>query len=196
MSGYTVEFKKPYNFEGETYSSIDLGGLEKLTIQDAIEAQRQLFGKDEAAMRLCESSTAFVMLTAAKATQRPIEFFSLMPRLMFKKVYDKVFSYLNVDLNVENHIMQLASPVEYKGKTYNCVDLNGIADLNTLNESDAENRMTKAGFIAIGNNGTNYLYCCAIASMASGIEEEFFTSLPIRELAKLRIAVNDESFFE
>ena len=42
----------------------------------------------------------------------------------------------------------------------------------------------------------NYLYACVIASMATGIPEDFFTSLPLYELLKLKNAVNDADFFE
>ena len=39
-----VELARPYGFEGKEYGEIDLTGLEKLTVQDAIDVQRQLFG--------------------------------------------------------------------------------------------------------------------------------------------------------
>ena len=59
-----------------TDAEIDLAGLDKLTVQDAINAQRQLFNEREpAAMLLCETTTAFVRILAAKATGLPIEFF-------------------------------------------------------------------------------------------------------------------------
>ena len=45
-----VELAKPYVFEGKEYGEIDLTGLEKLTVQDAIDVQRQLFGEGEAVM--------------------------------------------------------------------------------------------------------------------------------------------------
>lgn len=35
-------------------------------------------------------------------------------------------------------MMQLGKPHSYKGKEYREIDLNGVADLNTLNESEAE----------------------------------------------------------
>lgn len=54
-----VKLEKPYVFENTEYQEIDLTGLEKLTIQDAIDAQRQLFGEQEvAAAVLCETTTA------------------------------------------------------------------------------------------------------------------------------------------
>ena len=39
-----VELARPYGFEGKEYGEIDLTGLEKMTVQDAIDVQRQLFG--------------------------------------------------------------------------------------------------------------------------------------------------------
>ena len=44
------------------FTEIDLGGLDKLTIRDAIDAQRDLFGQQEVASSLlCETTTAFAM---------------------------------------------------------------------------------------------------------------------------------------
>jgi len=190
-----VELNKPYVFEGKEYPEIDLSGLDKLTIQDAIDAQRQLFGEQEvAAAVLCETTTAFARTIAAKATEQPIEFFKLMPRGVSRRVAATVRGYLNVDSTTENHVMRLVKPCIYKGKTYQDIDLNGIADLNSLNESEAEDRMAREGFV-VTENATNYLYACVIASMATGIPEEFFTSLPLYELLKLKNAVNDADFF-
>lgn len=190
-----VKLNRPYVFEGKEYTEIDLFGLDKLTIQDAIDTQRQLFGEQEvAAAVLCETTTAFARTIAAKATEQPIEFFKLMPRGVSRRVAAAVRSYLNVDSTTENHVMRLVKPCTYKGKTYQDIDLNGIADLNSLNESEAENRMAREGFV-VTENATNYLYACVIASMATGIPEEFFTSLPLYELLKLKNAVNDADFF-
>ncbi|MFR8333713.1 MAG: hypothetical protein ACLU9S_16210 [Oscillospiraceae bacterium] len=63
--------------------------------------------------------------------------------------------YMNADDETENHVMQLEKPHSYKGKKYREIDLNGVADLNTLNESEAENRLAREGF-AVTENGTNY----------------------------------------
>ena len=183
-----VELARPYGFEGKEYGEIDLTGLEKLTVQDAIDVQRQLFGEGEAAASvLCETTTAFARAMAVKATGMPIEFFKLMPRGAFKRVAGAV-------RRTENHVMHLEKPRHYKGKEYRDIDLNGVADLNTLNESEAENRMAREGFV-VTENSTNYLYSCVIAAMATGIPEEFFTTLPLYELLKLKNAVNDADFF-
>lgn len=190
-----VKLAKPYVFEGKEYPEIDLSGLDKLTIKDAIDAQRQLFGEQEvAAAVLCETTTAFARTIAVKATELPIEFFKLMPRGISRRVAAAVRGYLNVDSTTENHVIHLVKPCHYKGKQYQEIDLNGIADLNSLNESEAENRLAREGFV-VTENATNYLYACVIASMATGIPEEFFTGLPLYELLKLKNAVNDPDFF-
>lgn len=191
-----VTFAKPYVFENKEYPEIDLTDLDKLTIQDAIDTQRQLFGEQEvAASILCETTTAFARNIAAKASGLPIEFFKLMPRGAMKRVLVAVRNYVNADGETVDHVMPLGKPYTYKGKGYESIDLNGVADLNSLHESEAENRIARAGFV-VTENSTNYLYACVIASMATGLPEEFFTGLPLCEVIKLKNSVNDAGFFE
>lgn len=191
-----IDLGKPYKFEGTEYTEIDLSGLDKLTVKDAIDIQRQLFNEREvAAAMLTETTTAFARAVAAKATELPIEFFKLMPRGASRRVMGAVRGYMNIPADTENHVMRLAKPVHFKGKTYAEVDLNGIADLNSMNESEAENRMARAGFV-VTETSYNFLYPCILASMATGLPEEFFTGLPLYETLKLKNAVNDSGFFE
>lgn len=192
---YLLKLTRPYVFEGTEYAEIDMSGLEKLTVQDAIDAQRQLFSEGEtAAMLLCETTSAFARALAAKATGLPIEFFKQMPRGAARRVCGMVRAYMNVDSNTENHVMRLEKPYTFDGKQYTEVDLNGVADLNSLNESAAENRLTRAGFM-VTETAYNYLYACVIASMATELPEGFFTGLPLCEVLKLKNAVNDADFF-
>ena len=171
QSERVIDLGKPYKFEGTEYTSIDLSGLDKLTVKDAIDAQRQLFNEREvAAAMLCETTTAFARAGVVR-------------------------NYMNVDAATENHVMQLEEPYHFKGQTYTEVDLNGIADLNSMNESEAENRLARAGFM-VTETSFNYLFACILASMATGLPEEFFTGLPLREVLKLKNAVNDSGFFE
>lgn len=191
-----VVFGKPYVFEEKEYPEIDLTDLDKLTVQDAIDTQRQLFGEQEvAASVLCETTTAFARSIAAKASGQPIEFFKLLPRGAMKRIVVAVRNYLNADGETMNHVMPLEQTYHYKGKEYKDIDLNGVADLNSLHESEAENRLARAGFV-VTENSTNYLYACVIASMATGLPEEFFTGLPLCEVIKLKNSVNDAGFFE
>lgn len=191
-----IDLGKPYVFEGQEYTSVDLSGLDKLTVKDAIDAQRQLINEGEmAAAMLCEATTAFARAIAAKAAELPIEFFKLMPRGGSRKVVAAVRAHLNTAAETENHVMPLEAPYHFKGKTYTDVDLNGIANLNSMNESEAENRMAREGFMVM-ETSFNYLFACVLASMATGLPEEFFTGLPLREVLKLKNAVNDSGFFE
>ncbi len=191
-----ITFNKPYKFEGTEYTEIDLSGLDKLTIKDAIDIQKQLTAKREvAATVLTETSTAFARMVIAKATGYPIEFFEVMPRSLSKQVQQAVMMYLNIDTQTENHVMTFDKPYSFEGKSYKDIDLSKIGDLTSLNESEAENRMAREGIIS-PDNTANYFYSCILASMATGQPEEFFTGLPFKEILKLKLAVNDSSFFE
>lgn len=189
-----VKGKTPFTFEGKTYHELDLNGLEELTIQAAVDAQRELMGQqEEAAMLLAETTTAFSLALAAKATGKPIELFKLLPIGWAKRVVNAVRGYMNGEA-AEGHRMKLDTPYEYEGETYSEIDLSGVADLNAMHLSEAENRMTKAGFL-VTENSFNFLYACIIGGMAVKKPEAFFLGLPLRELLKLKAAVNDADFF-
>ena len=131
-----VELPRPYTFEGEEHNEIDLSGLDALTVQDAIKIQHDLFmERDVAAAVLCETTTSFACSIAAKASGQPVEFFKLMPRWGVKRVVSAVRAYLNVDADTENHVMRLKKAQNFEGKSYQEIDLSGIADLNSMNES-------------------------------------------------------------
>ena len=191
-----VKFSKPYHCEGKEYTEVDLSGLEGLTVKDAIDVQRQLFNQQEvAASLLTETTTAFARALAVKATGKPVEFFQQMPRGASRLVRRAVQEYMNVENSTENHVMRLEKPYPFDGKEYKEIDLNGIADLSSMHDSAAENRMAREGFM-VTETSFNYLYACVIASMAAKLPEDFFTGLPLYETVKLKNAVNDGGFFE
>ena len=189
-------FNRPYVFEGTEYKEVDLSGIRNLTIMDAIQAQKDLINQRElAAAILMETTTAFARIIAAKATGLPIEFFKLMPRGRNNELVKTVQSYFNVEQKTENHVLKFENPYTFEGELYTEVNLCAIADLNSMNESAAENRMAVMGF-AITETKTNYYYSCVLASMATNKPEAFFTGLPLCETLKLKNAVNDPDFFE
>jgi hypothetical protein len=191
-----VKLAKPYVFEGKEYDEIDLRGIQKLTVNDAIDAQAGLIGKGEmAAALITERSTAFAREIAQRGTGLPIEFFKYMPRGVWKKTQKAVLSMLSYDKDTEGHVMEFEEPYSYEGVVYTKIDLNGLYDLTCLNESEAENKLTSRG-ILITEPTYNYYYACILASMATGRPEEFYTGLPIKETLKLKVAVNDSDFFE
>ena len=190
-----IRFRNPYCFEGREYTELDLSGLDSLTVQDAVDAQRKLFDQqEEAASLLTETTTAFARMIAVKATGYPVEFFQQMPRGLNKLVSNAVRIHLNGKKKTEHHVMYLEKPYFFKGREYTEIDLKGVADLTSMHESHAENRMTREGFF-VTETSFNYLYACVIASMAAGLPEEFFTGLPLTEVVKLKNAVNHADFF-
>ncbi len=195
-----IEFEKPYRFEGKEYTSIDLSGVAKLTIADAAAAQSRLIESgDPAASLVTERSTAFAMEIAALGCVplQPREFFKLMPRGKAKAVQRYVISELrltNDDTSGKN-VMKFKKPYTFNGKTYESVDLSGLADMTSMNEMEAENRLTRGGVTYI-DPAYCYMYNCIMASMATGLPEEFFTGLPFGELLNLKAAVNNPDFLE
>ena len=200
-NGIIVKFTKPYVFENEEYTEVDMTGLQNLTIQDAINAQAAIFSEHEdTSMSLCEMGTAFAREIAAKASGLPIEFFKLMPIRESRKVKQTVQNFMDVEDLTENNVVHLHEPYTFTKsdktqQTYTEIDLSGIADLNSMNESEAENRLLRAGFLPV-NMQFNTLYACVIASMGTGLPQEFFTGLPIKETMIIKNAATDKSFFE
>ncbi len=191
-----VKFAKPYNFERTEYTELDLSGLDSLTIQDAIDTQKRMIESGEAAaMQLCENTTVFACTLAAQTTKLPIEFFKLMPRQMMGQVRAEVRKATNGNVKCTGSIMQFESPYEFNGKVHFQVNLCGVADINALQESAAENTLTLEGFPVL-ENSFNFLYACIIAGMGTKMPTEFFTGLPLCELGKLKKAVNNGGFFE
>ena len=137
---HVVTFKRPYLFERKEYAEVDLSGLDELTVKDAIEVQKQLFGQQEvAASLLTETTTAFAQALAVRASGKPVEFFKLMKKPFYRPVFRYVREYvMSTEKGVENHVMQLEKPYFFQGKEYREIDLNGVADMNSMQESAAE----------------------------------------------------------
>ena len=194
-----VKLAKPYKFDDEEYSEINLSGLDKLTIEDAVLTVKKLTGDGElAAMVMPETSTAYTDELAAKATDLPIEFFKLLPIGASKKVRQMVQGAITVpaqkdESDTRPHILHLHKPYLYKGETHTEVDLSGVGSLTGMNIRQAENRMEEEDIRAIERT-SNYYYCCLMASMATGKDVKFFLGLPLCEAMPLENAVNDRIF--
>ena len=89
VSPHFVEFKKPYNFEGKTYSGIDLGGLENLTAADMIDAEKHL-AKTGVTSVIPEMTMEYVCFMAVLASDKPIEFFKGLPPKDAIKVKNRI----------------------------------------------------------------------------------------------------------
>lgn len=84
-----VKFSKPYDFEGERYNGVDLSGLESLSAQDMLDAEKHL-ARNNVVTPLPEMSMEYVCFMAVKASDKPIEFFKGLPPKDAIKVKNRV----------------------------------------------------------------------------------------------------------
>lgn len=89
-----VKFSKPYLFEGNTYESVDLSGIEDLTGDDLLEADRA-FSASGQFSPLPEMTLAYAFSIAATVTKQPIEFYRALPAKDGLKVKNEVIRFLN-----------------------------------------------------------------------------------------------------
>ena len=75
-----VKFKIPHKFEGKTYTEVDLSGLDRLSAEDMIQAEKYLNRKGISTV-LPELTLEYICFIASMASDQPIEFFKqLHPR--------------------------------------------------------------------------------------------------------------------
>lgn len=89
-----VKFSKPYFFEGSTYDSVDLSGIDGLTGDDLLEADRA-FSASGQFSPLPEMTLAYAFSIAATVTKQPIEFYRALPAKDGLKVKNEVIRFLN-----------------------------------------------------------------------------------------------------
>lgn len=188
-----IKLKKPYTFEDKVYTEIDMSGAEKLTVQDAIDAQKATAGQT-AALVLPMTSMAFNLQLAAKATNLPIEFFKLLPMRAAQDVKIAMQKCMSSQKENKGLLMELDKPYSYNGKKYKEVEFTGADTITGMDMTMAENEVAATG-VVVTAPGNNFLYCCLMAARASGLDKEFFTKLPICEMTKIHTMVNGESFF-
>ena len=89
---YLIKFRKPFVWEDNTYTEIDMSGLEDLSAKDMIAAQRTM-GKSGSINVLPEMSLEYACIFASKATKMPVEFFQALPPKEAIKVKNKVTNF-------------------------------------------------------------------------------------------------------
>lgn len=75
---YLVKFNKPYTFEGNQYTEVDLARIESMTVKDLAEAEK-LFTLQGNVAALNEMSIAYACIIASIATNKPDAFFTGLP---------------------------------------------------------------------------------------------------------------------
>lgn len=89
-----VIFKKPYQFEGQTFESVDLSGIDDLTGDDLLEADRAYTASGQFSP-LPEMTLAYAFSLAATVTKQPIEFYRALPAKEGLKIKNEVIRFLN-----------------------------------------------------------------------------------------------------
>lgn len=88
-----LRFKKPYSFEGETYTEVDLRGLEDVSAADLCKVGK-LAKKDNGVDPIPEMSLSYAIYMAARVTGKPIEFFQRLPAQEAIKLKNLVTGFL------------------------------------------------------------------------------------------------------
>lgn len=89
---YLIVFRKPFVWEDETYTEIDLSGVEDMSAKDMIQAQR-IMEKSGSINVLPEMSLEYACIFASKATKMPVEFFQALPPKEAIRVKNKITSF-------------------------------------------------------------------------------------------------------
>lgn len=87
-----VKFTRAYNFEGETISEVDLSGMDDLSANDMIKANKVLNASGNATV-LPEMALEYTLVIASYATKRPVEFFRALRPKDAIKIKNKVTSF-------------------------------------------------------------------------------------------------------
>lgn len=75
---YVLRFAKPYTFEEETFTEVDLSDIERITAADMIATQKMMT-KGGTVDMLPEMSVQYACIIAARISGKPIEFFTGLP---------------------------------------------------------------------------------------------------------------------
>lgn len=90
---FLVFFKKPFTFEGVSYESVDLSGLESLSAADMIAVNKTI-ERGGTVNVLPEMSLEYACLISARASGKPVEFFKALPPKEALKIKNRVTSFL------------------------------------------------------------------------------------------------------
>lgn len=74
----TLKLSKPYNFEGRTFTEIDLAGLDTLTADDMIAAEKYT-SRAGIISPIPDMTMEYVCFIGARVSGQPIEFFKRLP---------------------------------------------------------------------------------------------------------------------
>jgi hypothetical protein len=89
-----LKFNKPYQFEGNEYTEVDLSQLEQLSGEDIIETDK-IFSTEGNYAPVPEMTFAYACILAGRASGKPTEFFKRLPLKESVKLKNRVMGFLN-----------------------------------------------------------------------------------------------------
>ena len=95
-----LRFQKPYSFEGETYTEVDLSGLEDLSAADLCKVGKMV-KKIDGVDPIAEMSLPYAIYMAARVTGKPLEFFQQLPAREAVKLKNLVVGFLYGEVGEE-----------------------------------------------------------------------------------------------
>lgn len=88
-----LKFRKPYKFEGQEYTAVDLSGMEDMTAGDLC-AVAKLANRELGVTPIPEVTLPYAMYMAARASHKPVEFFKGLPPVEAMKLKNLVTGFL------------------------------------------------------------------------------------------------------
>lgn len=87
-----ITFNNPYEFECETYKELNLSGLDDLTTEELLYAEK-VYTKSGGTAINPETTGLFSMILAQTVSNVPFEFFSNLPAKEFMKIKKEVYNF-------------------------------------------------------------------------------------------------------
>jgi hypothetical protein len=91
-----IKYRKPFQFEEETFTEIDLHGLEDLRGRDLTTIEKA-FNKTGVSSFVPESTTTYAKIVATKVTGLPAEYFEELPVGEIEKIKNAVVGFFYKD---------------------------------------------------------------------------------------------------
>ena len=93
---YKIKLIKPFKFEDETYTEIDLSALEDLNTNQLVEADKR-FTRSGGISAIKEFDAGYACIICSIATGKPVEFFLALPARDGMALKNKVGSFFYSD---------------------------------------------------------------------------------------------------
>ena len=96
---YKITLTKPFKFEDEIYTEIDLSTLEDLNTSQLVEAEKR-FAREGGTSVIKEFDVSYACIICSIATGKPVEFFRALPAKVGVELKNKVGSFFYGDTSI------------------------------------------------------------------------------------------------